>query len=331
MNYLVVGGAGYIGSHMVKLLMEKGHNVVIYDNFSTGNNWANKECQVVKGDLLDETKLGDCFKRNSFDAVFHFAAKSLVSESQMKPNIYYKNNVVGTINLLHEMEKSNVRNIIFSSTAAVYGNPISEKISEDHPKNPINVYGSTKFAVENLINDYCVNKKMNGICFRYFNAAGAHSSGLIGEHRSNETHLIPNILISSILNKSNIKVFGNDYNTPDGTCIRDYIHVEDIARSHLLGAEIIDEMDGFDVFNIGTEIGFSVLDIIKACEKVLQKTVDFSFEPRRAGDPDILIADCMKARENLKWEPFYNDINEIVMSAHTFHQNYLNKKELFDI
>jgi UDP-glucose 4-epimerase len=331
MKALVVGGAGYIGSHMVQLLKESGCHVVVYDNFSTGNKWANKDCDVIKGDLLDQSQLGDCFRKNRFDTVFHFAAKSIVSESQKNPDFYYRNNVLGTINLLHEMDRHGVKNIIFSSTAAIYGNPKTKKISENHPSNPINVYGSTKFAVESLIKDYCINKEMNGISFRYFNAAGAHSSGMIGEQRPIETHLIPNVLMSSFTNNCNFKVYGNDYKTHDGTCIRDYIHVEDIAKSHLLGAKIIDNINGFETFNIGTEIGFSVLDIIRSCETVLKRKIHFTYEERRSGDPDILIANCKKAKEKLKWKPVYTDINEIIKSAYNFHYNYVNNIELFKV
>ena len=323
MKYLVIGGAGYIGSHMVQLLQEKGHTPVVYDNFSTGNIWANKDCKIIKGDLLDKKKLSSCLANSNYDAIFHFAAKSIVSESEENPYFYYQNNVLGTMNLLNEMVKNNINNLIFSSTAAVYGIPTTKKINEDHPTNPINVYGATKLAVENLIKDYCRTKRINGICFRYFNAAGAHSSGIIGEIRPFETHLIPNILISSTLKKNNLKVYGNDYNTTDGSCIRDYIHVEDIADSHLIGAEKINELKGFHVFNIGTEIGFSVFEIIKACVKVIGTEINYQIVKRRMGDPDSLIADCKKAKTLLNWKPKYKDILEITKSAHKFYKHYL--------
>mgnify|MGYP001293701891 CR=1 FL=1 len=322
MNYLVVGGAGYIGSHMVKLLQEFNHNVVIVDNFSTGNKWAVDECEVLEVDLLDEKKLYDSLRNRTFDTVFHFAAKSIVSESQKYPHLYYENNVKGTMNLLKQMLLNNIENIVFSSTAAVYGNPQTNNICENHPKEPINVYGSTKLAVENLIKDYCISTGMNGTCFRYFNAAGAHKSGHIGEKRQKETHLIPNILEEFLLKQNNLKVFGNDYKTPDGTCIRDYIHVDDIAHSHLIAAERFDKNKGFEVFNIGNETGYSVMEIIKSCEQVVESEIDYRIESRRSGDPDILIADCTKAKEKLEWQPKYNDINDIVGSAWKFHKNF---------
>ena len=237
MKLLIPGGAGYIGSHMVRYAQEHGHEVVVLDDFSTGHEWAIKDCEILRVDLLDQDKLAQLLKGRSFDGVIHFAAKSLVGESVQKPDLYYRNNVVGTLNLINEMINNDIHNLVFSSTAAIFGNPITGKIAEDHPKNPINPYGQSKLMVENMLRDICAVHDINATCFRYFNAAGADPSGSIGEAHDPETHLIPNILKSMISGGSVLKVFGNDYETRDGTCVRDYVHVTDLAQAHLLGLE----------------------------------------------------------------------------------------------
>ena len=235
MKLLIPGGAGYVGSHTVRYAQELGHEVVVLDDFSTGNEWAVKDCEVLRVNLLDKKKLSTILKGRDFDGVIHFAASSIVSESILKPDLYYLNNVVGTLNLLREMVKNDFNNLVFSSTAAIFGNPLTDNISENHQKNPINPYGRSKMMVENILEDFSLAYDLNVTCLRYFNAAGAHESGELGEAHNPETHLIPNILESVLSPKKALKVFGNDYPTSDGTCIRDYVHVTDLAQAHFLG------------------------------------------------------------------------------------------------
>ena len=211
MKLLIPGGAGYIGSHMVKYAQEHGHEVVVLDDFSTGHEWAVSDCEVLRVNLLDQEKLAELLKGRYFDGVIHFAAKSLVGESVQKPDLYYRNNVVGTLNLVNEMLKNDVNNLVFSSTAAIFGNPVTDKIAEDHPKNPINPYGQSKLMVENILQDICSAYEFNAVCFRYFNAAGADESGMIGESHEPETHLIPNILKAVLSGEDTLRIFGSDY------------------------------------------------------------------------------------------------------------------------
>jgi UDP-glucose 4-epimerase len=321
MRLLIPGGAGYIGSHMVKYAQDKGHEVVVLDNFSTGHEWAVNECEILRVDLLDQCKLEQCLKGRHFDGVIHFAAKSLVGESVQNPDLYYRNNVVGTLNLVTEMMNNDNSNLVFSSTAAIFGNPVKDKITEDHPKNPINPYGQSKLVVENFLQDICFANDFNATCLRYFNAAGAHESGQIGEAHYPETHLIPNVLKSALSNESNLKVFGNDYPTPDGTCVRDYVHVTDLAQAHLLGLEYMQKNEGFSAFNLGNGDGFSVLEVIKSCEYISNNEIDFLIDGRREGDPAVLVADNKLAVQELNWNPEYCDINDIIKSAWSWHEN----------
>jgi UDP-glucose 4-epimerase len=321
MRLLIPGGAGYIGSHMVKYAQDKGHEVVVLDNFSTGHEWAVNECEILRVDLLDQCKLAQCLKGRHFDGVIHFAAKSLVGESVQNPDLYYRNNVVGTLNLVTEMMNNDNSNLVFSSTAAIFGNPVKDKITEDHPKNPINPYGQSKLVVENFLQDICFAHDFNATCLRYFNAAGAHESGQIGEAHYPETHLIPNVLKSALSNESNLKVFGNDYPTPDGTCVRDYVHVTDLAQAHLLGLEYMQKNEGFSAFNLGNGDGFSVLEVIKSCEYISNNEIDFLIDGRREGDPAVLVADNKLAVQELNWNPEYCDINDIIKSAWSWHEN----------
>ena len=256
MRLLIPGGAGYIGSHMVKYALENHHEVVVLDDFSTGHKWAVKNCEVLQVNLLDQEKLSKLLKGRSFDGVIHFAAKSLVGESVKKPELYYRNNIIGTLNLVSEMLKNNVNNLVFSSTAAIFGNPIASKISEDHPKNPVNPYGQSKLMVENILQDICIANDLNVTCLRYFNAAGAHASGQIGEAHDPETHLIPNILKAALSNDISLKIFGDDYPTIDGTCVRDYVHVTDLAQAHLSSLHYMKKNKGFSEFNLGNGNGF---------------------------------------------------------------------------
>lgn len=325
MRLLVPGGAGYIGSHMVKQAQTLGHEVVVLDDLSSGHDWAINDCELIEVNLLDQAKLSRYLKGRYFDAVIHFAAKSLVGESVQKPDIYYKNNVVGTLNLVNEMLANNISKLIFSSTAAIFGNPIEKKISEHHPTSPINPYGQSKLIVENMLKDISAAYGLNATCFRYFNAAGADPSGTIGEDHDPETHLIPNVLKSAIEKKKTLKVFGNDYLTPDGTCVRDYVHVNDLARAHLLGIEYMDDHPGFSAFNLGNGNGFSVLDVISSCERAVEERITFDVEARRSGDPAVLVADASQAKMLLGWEPMFSELDDIVSTAYSWHRSRFDK------
>jgi len=315
MKLLIPGGAGYIGSHMVRYAQEYGHEVVVLDDFSTGHEWAVKDCEILRVNLLDQDKLSQLLKGRHFDGVIHFAAKSLVGESVKKPDLYYRNNVVGNLNLVNEMLNNDISNLVFSSTAAIFGNPVTDKIAEDHPKNPINPYGQSKLMVENMLQDICSANDFNTTCLRYFNAAGAHESGEIGEAHDPETHLIPNVLKAALSNESSLKVFGDDYPTPDGTCVRDYVHVTDLAQAHLLGLKYIQNKKGFSAFNLGNGDGFSVLEVINECENVTNKEIPFQIDKRREGDPAVLVADNRLALNALNWVPQKSNINDIIKSS----------------
>ena len=320
MKLLVPGGAGYIGSHMVKYLQDRDHEVVVLDDFSTGHQWAVNGCEILEVNLLDQAGLSSALKGRQFDGVIHFAAKSLVGESVVQPDLYYRNNVVGSLNLVNEMLRNDIDNLVFSSTAAIFGNPVTEKITEDHPKNPINPYGQSKLMVENLLQDICSAYDFSATCFRYFNAAGADASGTIGEDHDPETHLVPNVLKSVAAGSNSLKVFGDDYPTHDGTCVRDYIHVTDLAQAHLLGLEKMrDDARGFSVYNLGNGNGFSVLDVIKSCERVVNGSIAYEIGSRRAGDPAMLVADSSKALSALGWKPEFEQLDSIVGSAWKWH------------
>lgn len=319
MKLLIPGGAGYIGSHMVKYAQDNGHEVVVLDDFSTGHEWSVKDCEIIRVNLLDQDGLGRALKGRYFDGVIHFAAKSLVGESVQKPDFYYRNNVVGSLNLVDEMLKNDLRNLVFSSTAAIFGNPVTDKISEDHPKNPINPYGQSKLIVENMLRDICSTYDFNATCFRYFNAAGAHESGDIGEQHDPETHLIPNVLKSVVSDNSQLKVFGDDYPTHDGTCVRDYVHVVDLAQAHLLGLDKMRDVKGFNAFNLGNGNGFSVLDVVKSCERVVGHTINYQVDDKRSGDPAVLVADSSLVADSLGWKASYDELDSIVGSAWKWH------------
>ena len=319
MKLLIPGGAGYIGSHMVRYAQEHGFEVVVLDDFSTGHEWAVKDCEILCVNLLDQDKLSQLLKGRYFDGVIHFAAKSLVGESVKKPELYYRNNVVGTLNLVNEMLKNDLNKLVFSSTAAIFGNPVTDKIAEDHPKNPINPYGQSKLMVESMLQDICSANDFNATCLRYFNAAGAHESGGIGEAHDPETHLIPNVIKSALSDKSNLKVFGNDYPTPDGTCVRDYVHVTDLAQAHLLGLKHMQKNKGFSSYNLGNGKGWSIFDVIKSCEKELNVKINYEFANKRKGDPSHLVANTSLAKSFLGWEPSRSSIDNIVKSAWSWH------------
>jgi len=318
-NILVVGGAGYIGSHMVKDLLRAGYEVVIMDNLSTGHR------ELLPGGIFFEGNLGDgkfldrIFSQHQISAVMHFAAFSLVGHSMQDPLAYYRNNIAGTIELLAAMVRHNVKYFIFSSSAAVYGEPVEIPIKEDHTCNPTNPYGATKVAVEKLLNDCAYAYGLKSVSLRYFNAAGADESGEIGELHEPETHLIPLVLKVASGEEKNIKIFGTDYPTYDGTCIRDYIHVNDLAQAHLLALEALLSGKESSVYNLGNSKGYSVREVIELSEKITEKTIRTVEVERRPGDPAELIAGSDKIREELGWKPGYEDLETIITTAWKWH------------
>ena len=318
-NILVVGGAGYIGSHMVKDLLKAGYEVVTMDNLSTGHR------ELLPGGIFYEGNLGDgklldiIFSEYQISAVMHFAAFSLVGESMQNPLAYYRNNIAGTIDLLAAMVRHNVKYFIFSSSAAVYGEPVEIPIKEDHPCNPTNPYGATKVAVEQLLNDCDYAYGLKSVSLRYFNAAGADESGEIGELHEPETHLIPLVLKAASGEQKNIKIFGTDYPTHDGTCIRDYVHVSDLAQAHLLALEALLSGEGGSVYNLGNSKGYSVRQVIELAGKISGKTIRTVEVERRPGDPAELVAASDKIRQDLGWKPEYEDLETIITTAWNWH------------
>lgn len=332
---LVTGGAGYIGSHMALKLLENNEKVVVFDNFSTGHietietlmKEGKDNFEFFEGDLLNLNDLNALFKGRNIEAVIHFAAFSLVEESTKNPAKYYKNNVTGSINLLDAMHKYNVNKIVFSSTAATYGEPEEIPIKETSPQNPVNPYGTSKLAVEKIMDDYDRAYGIKSVRLRYFNVAGADSKCRIGENHNPETHLIPNILKSTFNNKKTFKIFGDNYNTKDGTCVRDYINVEDLINAHLLALKYLLAGGKTDFFNLGTNEGNSVKEIFDLCTKVTNKEIPFEIAQKRAGDPAVLIADNKKAKEILGWNP-EKTLYDSIKSAYMWElkQNERNKK-----
>lgn len=327
---LVTGGAGYIGSHCVMALLENNNDVVIFDNLSTGHietvqtlqKYGNVEFQ--QGDLTNFDDINSVFKNFNIEKVVHFAAFSQVGESVVNPQKYYINNVCGTINLLRAMLENNVKKIVFSSTAATYGEPVYIPIDEKHPQNPINPYGQSKLMIEKIMDDYNKAYGLKSVRLRYFNVAGADLKSRIGEWHDPETHLIPNILKSTFNNGKTFQMFGDDYDTKDGTCVRDYINVEDLAQAHLLALKYLDEGGETNFFNLGTNDGNTVKEVFTACEKVTQKDIPVEMKPRRAGDPASLVADNNKAKENLNWNPKHT-LEESIQSAYTWEEKLQNK------
>lgn len=329
MKLLITGGAGYIGSHMTKFAQEQGHEVVVLDNFSTGHEWAISDCEIIKVDLVDRDQLAKSLKKRSFDGVIHFAGSSLVEESLTFPNLYYRNNIIGSLNLVDELVKNNINNLVFSSSAAVYGHPITSKINENHPTNPINPYGKSKLMIENILEDICKSFDFNATCLRYFNAAGAHESGLIGEAHYPETHLIPNIFNATFSKNKTFEIFGKDYSTRDGTCIRDYVHVTDLAAAHMLAIQDMknNKDKNFNIYNVGSSNGFSILEVFEGILDITNTDISFEFKKKREGDPEKLIADIAKIKKELKWEPKYGSLKQILMSAWNWHKNLNSRKE----
>ncbi len=317
---LLVGGAGYIGSHMVKHLLEYGYDCLVVDNLVYGHREAvDKRAHFIQADLSDKACLREIFQKYTIKAVIHFAAYAYVGESVQQPQKYYQNNVVGTLNLLDVMLEYDVKNIVFSSTCATYGNPEYMPMDEKHPQNPINPYGKTKLMIEHVFEDYHTAYGLNYIALRYFNAAGASKDGSIGESHEPETHLIPLVLKAIKGERENIQVFGTDYDTADGTCVRDYIHIEDLASAHRLALEKIDLYSGS--INLGTGVGTSVKEIIQKAEKITGKKCPLVYGQRRAGDPAKLFADNKKAKEILGWEIQYHDVEDILKTAWNWEMN----------
>ncbi|PBJ83550.1 UDP-glucose 4-epimerase GalE [Lysobacteraceae bacterium NML93-0399] len=320
MNILVCGGAGYIGSHMVRWLRARDVDVTALDNLSTGHRAAVGDCRLIEADLLDPTALDRAFASDRFDTVMHFCACSLVGESVLKPLDYYQNNVVGTLNLLQAMGRHGVARLVFSSTAAVFGNPVTERIDESHPKAPINPYGASKLMVERILQDAAAASGLRSVTLRYFNAAGASPDGAIGEAHDPETHLIPNV-IAAVRAGGNapLRIFGDDWPTPDGTCVRDYVHVDDLAQAHWQALTYMDRHPGAHAFNLGNGCGFSVKEVVQAVERVSGQVVPFEVAPRRAGDPAVLVAASDRARAELGWRPAYTQLDDIIATAWCWH------------
>lgn len=320
---LVTGGAGYIGSHAVLALQHAGYEVVVLDNLVYGHRDLVEKLQVelVVGDTSDRALLDELFARKPIAAVMHFSAYAYVGESVSEPAKYYRNNVIGTITLLEAMLAASVNKFVFSSTCATYGVPKYVPIAEDHPQNPINPYGATKLMVERILADFGAAYDLNSVCFRYFNAAGAHPDGLLGEDHNPETHLIPLVLMTALSKRESVSIFGTDYPTPDGTCIRDYIHVMDLADAHILGLEYLMQGGETTVFNLGNGNGFSVKQVIDTARTITQRDIKVIESDRRAGDPAILVGSSDKARKMLGWQPKYANLESIITHAWQWHQH----------
>jgi UDP-glucose 4-epimerase len=320
---LVTGGAGYIGSHAVLALQQAGYGVVVLDNLVYGHRDLVEQvlkAELVVGDTSDRALLDQVFATHSIAAVMHFAAYAYVGESVTDPAKYYQNNVMGTLTLLEAMLAASIKKFVFSSTCATYGVPKTVPIPEDHPQQPINPYGTSKLMVERILTDFDVAYDFKSVCFRYFNAAGADPGGLLGEDHNPETHLLPLVLMTALGQRESVSIFGTDYPTPDGTCIRDYIHVSDLATAHLLGLEYLLQGGNSEVFNLGNGNGFSVRQAIEVAQQVIGKSIAAIERDRRPGDPPSLIGSSDKARSQLNWQPQYSSLHDILSHAWQWHQ-----------
>ncbi len=320
---LVTGGAGYIGSHAVKALQRAGYGVVVLDNLVYGHRDIVEDVlkvELVVGDTSDRPFLDRLFSTHQIDAVMHFSAYAFVGESVTDPAKYYRNNVIGTLTLLEAMMAASVKKFVFSSTCATYGVPKIVPIPEDHPQDPINPYGATKLMVERILADFDPAYDFKSVCFRYFNAAGADPDGMLGEDHNPETHLIPLVLMAALGKRDAISVFGTDYPTPDGTCIRDYIHVSDLADAHILGLEYLLQGGNSAAFNLGNGLGFSVKEVIDAAREITGREIKVIECDRRPGDPPALVGSSDKARTILGWKPQYPEIKDILSHAWKWHQ-----------
>lgn len=327
MRVLVAGGAGYIGSHTVKELLREGYEVVIFDNFSTGKQELIAGGDVVVGDLMDKQSLRDIFHKQTIDAVLHFASLIQVGESFLDPQKYYTHNLISSLNLLEAMMENGVERFIFSSSAAVYGNPQKIPIPESHPLNPFNPYGQTKFFLETILQDYEKAYGLKFISLRYFNAAGADPEGQLGEMHDPETHLIPNILLFLLGKKERFELYGTDFETPDGTAIRDYIHVTDLASAHVLALKKILALPSSDFINLGANKGYSVLEVIRKTEELTGRKVDYQEKPKRKGDVPVLLASREKAEKILGWRPRLSAIETIIETAWNWHLKCAGKRD----
>lgn len=323
MSVLVLGGAGYIGSHTVYELIERGEDVIVADNLQTGHIEAvHPKAGFYKGDIRDKNFLDEIFKKEKINAVIHFAANSLVGESMTDPLKYYDNNLYGTMVLLKSMVENGIDKIVFSSTAAVYGEPENIPILETDRTEPTNTYGETKLSMEKMFKWVSRAHNLRYVSLRYFNACGAHVSGKIGEAHNPESHLIPLILQVPNGQRKEVSIFGDDYPTKDGTCIRDYIHVTDLAQAHILAVDYLRKGNSSDIFNLGNGVGFTVKEVIETARKVTGHPVPAVISQRRAGDPAQLIASSKKAKAVLGWKPQYADIEEIIATAWKWHKNH---------
>ncbi|MGI6155847.1 MAG: UDP-glucose 4-epimerase GalE [Enterococcus sp.] len=323
MSILVLGGAGYIGSHAVDQLITKGYKVVVLDNLLTGHRQAvHPQATFYEGDVRDKSFVQEVFKQEEIEGVMHFAASSLVGESVEKPLKYFNNNVYGMQILLEVMQEYDVKHIVFSSTAATYGEPKENPIVETTPTNPKNPYGESKLMMEKMMKWCDEAYGMKFVALRYFNVAGAKSDASIGEDHTPETHLVPIILQVALGQREALSIFGDDYDTPDGTCIRDYVHVEDLIAAHILALEYLKAGNKSDVFNLGSNNGYSVKEMLEAARDVTGKEIPAMIAPRRAGDPGSLVASSQKAKEILGWQPVYTDVKKIIETAWNWHVSH---------
>ncbi|MCS6850276.1 MAG: UDP-glucose 4-epimerase GalE [Gemmataceae bacterium] len=321
MRILVTGGAGYIGSHVVRLLLEHGHDVWVYDNLSRGHRQAVPADRLIVADLAEKERLDQVLVLQRVDAVMHFAAWCHVDESVREPAKYYQNNVVNTLNLMDCLRRHRIRRFVFSSTAATYGVPEQVPITEETPQRPINPYGAGKLAVERALADYATAYGWGYAALRYFNAAGASPDGRIGEHHEPETHLIPLVLMTALGQRPHVAIYGTDYPTPDGTCIRDYVHVDDLAEAHLRALERLEPGKGW-CYNVGIGRGYSVREVIRAAEEVTGRPIPVVAADRRPGDPPVLVASSEKIQRELGWRPGYTDLRAIIETAWTWHRSH---------
>ncbi|NJK54939.1 MAG: UDP-glucose 4-epimerase GalE [Pleurocapsa sp. SU_5_0] len=323
MAILVTGGAGYIGSHSVLTLQKAGYEVIVLDNLVYGHQDLVEQVLKVKlivGSTCDRALLQEIFADHQIDAVMHFAAYAYVGESVTQPAKYYQNNVVGTLTLLEAMLEANINKFVFSSTCATYGVPDAVPITEDQSQHPINPYGATKLMVERILQDFNQAYDFRSVCLRYFNAAGADPEGNLGEDHNPETHLIPLVLQTALGHRQSVSIFGTDYDTPDGSCIRDYIHVLDIAQAHILALEYLINNGATDVFNLGNGSGFSVKEVIETARKITGKEIKAELSDRRPGDPPSLVGSGAKAKKILGWQPAYSNLDDIISHAWQWHQ-----------
>jgi len=318
MNVFVTGGAGYIGSHTVRLLLEAGHEPTVYDNLSEGHASSVPVARLVRGDLADLDALTAAMKARPYDAVMHFAANCYVGESVIEPQKYYINNISNALNLLRAMRAADVGKIVFSSTAATYGNPVETPITESHPQQPINPYGRTKLMFEQALADFSHAYGIGYAALRYFNAAGAAPDGTMGEDHDPETHLIPLVLYAAMGKRDSVSIFGTDYDTPDGTCIRDYIHIYDLAQAHILALEAMRPGDR-RIYNLGNGSGYSVREVIDTAAKVTGREIPHDEAPRRPGDPAVLVAASEKIAGDLGWKPRFPQLESIIETAWRWH------------